>query len=65
MLTEPPDYLRVREIKQWYVDFLVKMLLNEEEDREDITAPLLVIVSVSKEEFKQKNLNQYTYEVCS
>ena len=64
MLREPPQYLRVREIKQWYVELLTKMLMDEGEDHEDITAPLLVIASVPKEEFQQQKLNMYTYEVC-
>lgn len=65
MLREPPQYLRVREIKEWYVEFLMKMIMDEGEDHEDITAPLLVIASVPKEEFRQKNLNMYSYEVCA
>jgi hypothetical protein len=63
LLREPPQYLRVREVKGWYVDYLVQMLLDEKDDHEDLTAPLLVIASVSKEEFKLKNLHSYSYEV--
>ena len=62
-LREPPEYLRVREIKGWYVDYLVGMLMVEADDHEDITAPLLVLALVSKEDFKLKNLNSYSYQV--
>ena len=50
-------------MKEWYVDYLVQMLLDENNDHEDLTAPLLVIASVSKSEFKLKNLHSYSYEV--
>lgn len=56
MLREPPDYLRVREVKEWFVDYLVDMLRDAESDHEDLTAPLLVIVSCSKGEFKARHL---------
>ena len=62
-LKDPPAYLRVREVKAWYVDYLVRMLLEEEGDHENLTAPLLVVASVSKADFHQKNLAKYTYEV--
>ena len=35
--------MRVRDIKEWYVDYLVGLLLEEDSDHEDIAAPLLVI----------------------
>ena len=60
MLREPPRYLRIRQIKEWYVEFLTKMLMDEGADHEDITAPLLVIASVPKEEFRQKK-TEYVY----
>jgi hypothetical protein len=65
MIREAPPYLHVRDVKEWYVEFLMKMLLDEGEDHEDITAPLLVIASVPKDEFRPRNLNSYTYQVCS
>jgi hypothetical protein len=64
LLRNPPQYLRVREVKKWYVDYLVQMLSGECDDHEDLTAPLLVVVSVTKENFKLKNLQNYSYEVC-
>jgi len=63
LLREPPQYLRVREMKAWYVDYLVSKMLDDKDDHEDITAPLLVIASVSKGEFKLKHLHNYSYEV--
>lgn len=42
----------------------MEMLLDEDRDHEDITSPLLVMASVSKQEFKSKNIHNYTYEVC-
>ena len=62
-LREPPPHLKVRDVKQWYVQYLVQMLLNDEGDHEDLTAPLLVIASVTRENFKQKDLHKYTYTV--
>jgi hypothetical protein len=50
-------------VKEWYVDYLAEMLSNFEEDHEDLTAPLLVIASVTKEEFKLINKDKYTYQV--
>ena len=44
-LWDPPDYLR---IKEWYVDHLVDMLGREVDDDEDLTAPVVVVASVDK-----------------
>ena len=60
MMKELPMYLCVREVKGWYVEYLMKMLLEEDDDHEDITAPLLVVASVSKAEFKPRNVSSYT-----
>ena len=62
-LVEPPAFLRVREVKDWYVDYLAGMLLQDKGDHEDLTAPLLVIASVTKDKFQETNINTYTYEV--
>ena len=62
-LQPPPEYLRVRDVKQWYVDYLAGMLLEEGDDHEDLTSPLLVIVSVAKGEFRVKNVAHYSFEV--
>ena len=62
-LKEPPPFLRVREVKSWYVDYLAEMLLEDKGDHEDLTAPLLVIASVGKQDFQERYLCRYTYEV--
>ncbi len=62
-LKEPPEYLKVREVKEWYVDYLLNMLLKEECDHEDLTAPLLVIASVDKKAFQEHSIKNYTFEV--
>ena len=62
-LHEPPPCLQVREVKQWYVDYLVKMLQNDLDDHEDLTAPLLVVTSVKKKQFSTANIDKYTYQV--
>ena len=63
LLQEPPDFLRVREIKEWYVDYLYDLMKTEEGDHEDLTAPLLVQVSVKKVEFKLRDIGKYKYMV--
>ena len=65
-LREPPEYLKAREVKEWYVELLMKMLegsMEGYEVYEELTAPRLVICSVDKQEFKMKSLNTYTYQV--
>jgi hypothetical protein len=62
-LRDPPEYLRIRDVKEWYVDHLMGMLSQELDDHEDLTAPMLVVSSVPKQQFKQKELNKYTYQV--
>ncbi len=53
----------MREVKEWYVNLLMKMLQEDSQDHEELTAPLLVICSVTKEAFKQKASHTYTYQV--
>ena len=60
-LRNPPPYLRVREVKNWYVDYLATLLTNE--DAEDLTAPFMLVVSVDTTAFQANNTNSYTYEV--
>ncbi len=56
LLKEPSDYYQViREVKEWFVQYLVNMLKEEETDHEDMTDPLLVIASCSVNEFKAVN----------
>ena len=60
-LRNPPPYLRVREVKDWYVDYLATLLTNE--DAEDLTAPFMVVASVDTTAFQASNINSYTYDV--
>ena len=62
-LREPPEYLQVREVKEWYIEYLEEMLLDDTGDHEDLTSPLLVLASVSKEEFREKCMDKYSYQV--
>ena len=63
-LLESSPYLTVRDVKEWYVQYLMQrqLDLDEEGDHEDLMAPL-IIASVTSEHFKQKNLHKYTYKV--
>jgi len=63
LLREAPDSIRIRDVKEWYVEYLTDVLLKEEGDHEDLTSPLLVIASVAPADFKQSKLSTYTYEV--
>ena len=54
-------FLRVRDVKDWYIDYLATLLMNE--DAEDLTAPFMVIASVNLSEFKPHKTSSYTYEV--
>ena len=55
--------MKVREVKDWYVDYLSEMMTDEKNDHEDLTSPLLVLASVSKEDFHNKSLDKYSYQV--
>ena len=50
-------------MKEWYVKLLMKMLQEEAEDHEELTAPLLVVCSATKDAFKQRACQTYTYQV--
>ena len=56
----PPPNLQVRDVKEWYVDFLTESM---QDDNEDLSSPFLVICSVSKEEFRPECLASYSYDV--
>ena len=62
-LCDPPDYLRIRDVKEWYVDFIADALKDEAHDHEELSSPLLVIASVSKCDFRDKNMSKYSYQV--
>ena len=60
-LREPPPNLKVRDVKQWYVDYLAEKLTVD--DKEALASPLLVVASVAKAEFRTERLASYTYKV--
>ena len=60
-LRDPLEYLRVRDVKEWYVDYLITLI--GEEDAEDLTAPFLVVASVAASVFVASKISSYTYEV--
>ena len=62
-LNEPSPTLQVRDVKDWYVEYLADMLADD--DQEELASPLLVISSVTKSEFKPEHLASYSYEVSS
>ena len=62
-LNEPSPTLQVRDVKDWYVEYLADMLA--EDDQEELASPLLVIASVTKLEFRPERLGAYFYEVSS
>lgn len=62
-LRGPPDDLKVRDVKEWYIESLAGMLREEQEDHEDLTAPMLVLASVKKHEFLQSNPEKHLYYV--
>ena len=62
-LQDLPDHLCVRKVKKWYIKLLMKMLKEEAEDHEELTAPLLVVCSATKDGFKQRASHTYTYQV--
>lgn len=62
-LQSPSSEYQVQEVKEWYIDYLVDLLNNEDDDHENLTAPLLVIASVSATDFQQLQVESYTYQV--
>ena len=62
-LKDPPEYLRIRDIKPWYVNYLADMMETSHGDHEDLTSPLLVVASVNKQDFKLQSILKYTFKV--
>jgi len=54
-LRDPPEYLKIREVKEWHVKLLMKMFEGDGEgceDYEELTAQFLVVCSVGKQELR-------------
>lgn len=62
-LRNPSPLLRVRDVKEWYVEYLAEEFRKENNDHEEMTAPLVVIANVTKEDWRTRDLNSYTFEV--
>ena len=56
-LKDPPEYLKIRDVKQLYVNHLMDMLSKETDDHEDLIAQMLVVSSATTSQFKQKELH--------
>ena len=50
-------------MKTWYVSYLAQELRKDNGDLEDLTAPLLVVVSTRKEDFRVKDISSYSFQV--
>ena len=59
----PDDIVLIRDVKPWYVAKLKEDISSEQGDHEDITSPLVVIASVTVDEFNEDNIDDYTYYV--
>ena len=61
-MCETTDF-KIRDVKDWYVEYLADQMVKDNEDFEELTAPLVVIASIKKNDFKAHNINQYKYQV--
>lgn len=62
-LRDSPAYMKVRDVKDWYVNYLTDELQKDNHDLEELTAPLLVVASTTKEDYRTKDMSSYTFEV--
>lgn len=62
-LKDPSPQYQIRDVKEWYVQYLASLLSDKESDHEELTAPLLVIASVEASAFQHRHVERYTYEV--
>lgn len=62
-LRDSPAYMKVRDVKDWYVNYLADELRKDNHDLEELTAPLLVVASTTKEDYRTKDMSSYTFEV--
>ena len=59
----PDDIVLIRDVKPWYIAKLKEDISSERGDHEDITSPLVVIASVTVDEFNEEDIDDYTYYV--
>ena len=62
-MKNPSPEFQVRDVKEWYVEFLATLLEEENNDHEELTAPLVVIASIKAADFQQRHIDKYSYEV--
>ena len=62
-LRNPSPLLKVRDVKEWYVEYLAEEFKKEKNDHEEMTASLVVIGNVTREEFRTRELNSYSFQV--
>lgn len=55
--------MQIREVKQWYVEYLAQKIKENPGDTEDLTAPLVVVCNETKDHFDSSKVDYYTYEV--
>ena len=63
LLQEAPEYIRIRDVKEWCVDFLVEELQRDAGDHEELTPPFVAIASCARDDFRVRNISSYTFEV--
>ena len=61
-LKDPSPQYQIRDVKDWYVQYLANLLSGKDSDQEELTAPLLVIASVEASVFQHRHVERYTYE---
>ena len=52
--------IRIRDVKEWYVDYLVGEMQKDVGDLEELIPPFVVIASCTQDNF---NISSYTFEV--
>ena len=62
-LREAPASIRIRDVKKWYVDHLVREMEQDAGDLEELTPPFVVIASCKKDDFSRRNITSYHFEV--
>ena len=55
--------MKVREVKDWYVDFLAEEIQKENRDLEELPAPLVVMASSTKDDSHMREKSSYTFQV--
>lgn len=62
-MSKPPENLQIRDIKEWYVDYLVHQMKNGDCEGESLTSPMVVVSSCTKTTFDSSKLGDYSFQV--